>query len=99
MADVIADPETDPSATYAVAPSRVRALTARVVSSGEAGELRTTTPMTGAPLGVLPLSSAGDVVTAIAGARRVQRSWAARPVAERAAVLLRFHDLVLGRQG
>jgi succinate-semialdehyde dehydrogenase/glutarate-semialdehyde dehydrogenase len=99
MADVIADPETDPAATYAVAPSRVRSLTARVVSSGEAGELRTTTPMTGAPLGVLPLSSAGDVVTAIAAARRVQRAWAARPVAERAAVLLRFHDLVLDRQG
>ena len=99
MADVIADPEIDPAATYAVAPSRVRTLIARVVSSREAGELRTTSPMTGAPLGVLPLSSARDVVAAVEAARRAQRAWAATPVAERAAVLLRFHDLVLERQG
>src|SRR5688572_15642691 len=99
MADLVADPEIDPAATYAVAPSRVRALTARVVSSAEAGELRTTTPMTGAPLGVLPLSSARDVVAAIEAARRAQRAWAATPVADRAAVLLRLHDLLLDRQG
>jgi succinate-semialdehyde dehydrogenase / glutarate-semialdehyde dehydrogenase len=99
MADLVADPEIDPAATYAVAPSRVRALTARVVSSAEAGELRTTTPMTGAPLGVLPLSSARDVVAAIEAARRAQRAWADTPVTERAAVLLRLHDLLLDRQG
>lgn len=98
MADVIADPEIDPAATYAVAPSRVRALAARVVASGEAGELRTTTPLTGAPLGMLPLSSARDVVTAIDAGRRAQRGWASTPVTDRAAVLLRFHDLVLDRQ-
>jgi hypothetical protein len=34
MADVIADPELDPAATYAVDPARVRALTARVIASG-----------------------------------------------------------------
>ena len=98
MADVIADPETDPAATYAVAPSRVRTLTSRVVASGEGGELRTTSPMTGAPLGVLPLSTARDVSVAVDAARRAQRAWAATPVRERAAVLLRFHDLVLDRQ-
>ena len=85
MADVIADPETDPAATYAVAPSRVRTLTARVVASGEGGELRTTTPMTGAPLGVLPLSSARDVTVAVDAARRAQRVWAATPVRARSA--------------
>ena len=99
MADVIADPETDPAATYAVAPSRVRTLTSRVVASGEGGELRTTSPMTGAPLGVLPLSSARDVTVAVDAARRAQRAWCATPVRQRAAVLLRFHDLVLDRQG
>ena len=80
MADVIADPETDPAATYAVDPSRVRTLTARVVASGEGGELRTPTPMTGAPLAVLPLSSARDVD---GGGRRGPprpAPWAATPV-------------------
>ena len=61
MAEVIADPETDPSATYAVDPARVRVLAARVVASGDGGEEVTHTPMTGAPLAVLPLSSARDV--------------------------------------
>ena len=32
MAEVVADPETDPIATYAVDPARVRALAARVVA-------------------------------------------------------------------
>jgi succinate-semialdehyde dehydrogenase/glutarate-semialdehyde dehydrogenase len=44
MAEVIADPGTDPRATYAVDPARVRVLTARVVASGDAGEMRTITP-------------------------------------------------------
>lgn len=98
MADVIADPELDPAATYAVDPARVRALTARVIASDGEGELRTTTPMTGAPLAVLPVSSAGDVVRAVDLARAAQRGWEATPVTERAAVMLRLHDLLLDRQ-
>src|SRR6187397_2941846 len=98
MAEVIADPETDPSATYAVDPARVRALAARVVASGDGGEEVTYTPMTGAPLAVLPLSSARDVGVAVDTARGAQRRWAAVPVEDRAAVLLRVHDLVLDRQ-
>ncbi len=99
MADVIADPEIDPRATWAVDPSRVRDLTARAVASGEGGELRTQTPMTGAPLAVLPVADARDVATAVQVASRAQRAWARVPVGERAAVLLRFHDLVLEHQG
>jgi succinate-semialdehyde dehydrogenase/glutarate-semialdehyde dehydrogenase len=57
-----------------------------------------TNAMTGEPLGRVPHCSAGDVVAAAARARAVQSAWAARPIAERAAVLLRFHDLVLQRQ-
>lgn len=98
MADVIADPETDPRATWALDPSRVRGLTARAVASGGGGELATSTPMTGAPLAVLPVADAGDVAAAVQVARRAQRAWARVPVAERAAVLLRVHDLVLERQ-
>src|SRR6478672_12939386 len=98
MAEVIVDPETDPLATYAVDPARVRALAARVVAAGDGGEEVTRTPMTGAPLAVLPLSTARDVGVAIDAARGAQRRWAATSVEERAAVLLRVHDLVLDRQ-
>ena len=98
MAEVVADPETDPNATYAVDPARVRALTARVVAAGDGGEELTRTPMTGAPLAVLPLSTARDVDVAVDAARGAQRRWAATSVEERAAMLLRVHDLVLDRQ-
>jgi succinate-semialdehyde dehydrogenase/glutarate-semialdehyde dehydrogenase len=54
--------------------------------------------MTGDPLGRVPHCSAADVAAAAGRARAVQAAWAARPIAERAAVLLRFHDLVLRRQ-
>ena len=74
MAEVIADPETDPHATYAVDPARVRALTARVVAAGDGGEEVTRTPMTGAPLAVLPLSTARDVGVAVDVARAAQRA-------------------------
>ena len=98
MSNAVVDPETDPRATYALEPSRVRELTAGVVASGEGGTLTTYTPLTGAPLAVLPLSTAADVADAVRRARVAQRRWADVPVAERAAVLLRLHDLVFERQ-
>ena len=54
--------------------------------------------MTGEPLGHVPHCTRADVQSAARRARDVQAQWAARPVSERAAVLLRFHDLVLRRQ-
>ncbi|GIL36914.1 succinic semialdehyde dehydrogenase [Phycicoccus sp. DTK01] len=96
MPDVIVDPETDPRATYAVDPARVRALTARVVASGE--PLTTHTPMTGAPLATLPTSTAADVTVAVARARAAQRRWAGVPLAQRSRLLLALHDLVLERR-
>ena len=54
--------------------------------------------MTGGVLGQVPHCSPADVAAAAQRARGVQKAWAARPVEERAAVLLRFHDLVLERQ-
>ncbi|MEE1940599.1 succinic semialdehyde dehydrogenase [Streptomyces sp. TRM 70361] len=56
------------------------------------------TPFTGEKLADLPEATPEDVAAAFARARRAQRQWAARPVRERAAVLLRFHDLLLSRQ-
>ena len=46
----------------------------------------------------LPASTPEDVAAAFARARAAQRLWAATPVRRRAAVLLRFHDLLLERQ-
>jgi succinate-semialdehyde dehydrogenase/glutarate-semialdehyde dehydrogenase len=57
-----------------------------------------TDAMTGEPLGQVPHCTADDVVAAARRARAVQAEWAARPVAERAAVMLRLHDLVLEHQ-
>ncbi len=98
MADVIADPELDPTATYAVDPARTRRLTARVVAGPGAEQHVTSTPMTGAPLAALPVSTPGDVTVAVATARAAQRAWAGWSLDRRGAVMLRFHDLVLERQ-
>ena len=76
----------------------MNALTSAVVTSDGAGTTTTYAPFTGDVIAELPLSTTDDVTRAYAAARAAQQSWAARPVRERAAVLLRLHDLVLGRQ-
>jgi succinate-semialdehyde dehydrogenase / glutarate-semialdehyde dehydrogenase len=96
--DVIADPETDPTATYAVDPGLARRLTVRVVCSPRARTALTRTPMTGAPLASLPESAPADVTAAYAAARAAQRLWSRIPMGRRARIFLRFHDLVLARQ-
>src|SRR4051812_23093296 len=55
-------------------------------------------PFDGALVGEVPTCTAEDVREAQHRARTAQRQWVARPLAERCAVLLRFHDLVLERQ-
>jgi succinate-semialdehyde dehydrogenase/glutarate-semialdehyde dehydrogenase len=52
-------------------------------------------PFTGAILAEAPKGTAEDVWAACEMAREAQREWARRSVEERAAVLLRYHDLVL----
>jgi succinate-semialdehyde dehydrogenase/glutarate-semialdehyde dehydrogenase len=94
----LADPESDPTATWAVDPARARRLTARVVAAPDARRETTTAPFTGAPLAELPLSTPDDVRVAVARARSAQPVWAARDVRDRAQVLLRLHDLVLARR-
>lgn len=62
-------------------------------------ELRNvTSPLTGEVIGQVPIGTAEDVAKAFTECRRVQKRWAATPVKERAAVLLRYHDLVLEKQ-
>jgi succinate-semialdehyde dehydrogenase / glutarate-semialdehyde dehydrogenase len=69
------------------------------IASGNVGFYREiTNAMTGEPLGQVPHCTRDDVVAAARRAREVQADWAARPLRERAEVMLRFHDSVLSRQ-
>jgi succinate-semialdehyde dehydrogenase/glutarate-semialdehyde dehydrogenase len=69
-----------------------------VPTAGERPPLPVENAMTGGVLGEVPHCTAEDVAEAARRARAVQPRWAAMPVAERAAVLMRLHDLVLDRQ-
>ncbi|WP_265520685.1 succinic semialdehyde dehydrogenase [Oerskovia flava] len=95
--DGLIDPE-HPAATYVLEPEVLAPLVARIATSHEVGMHRSVLPFSGAPLAAIPLSSTDDVAEAVVRARTAQRSWARVPVRERAAVLLRFGDLVLGAQ-
>ncbi|MFF4220694.1 MULTISPECIES: succinic semialdehyde dehydrogenase [Streptomyces] len=78
-----------------VTPALAARLTRPVVGSGSTVSR---TPLTGLRLAELPESTPDDVATAFARAREAQQHWATVPVSARAAVLLRFHDLLLERQ-
>jgi succinate-semialdehyde dehydrogenase/glutarate-semialdehyde dehydrogenase len=83
------------TAADVVTPEVVAQLTRGVVGSGRTANH---TPFTGERLAELPESTPEDVAEAFARARAAQTAWAATPVRRRAAVLLRFHDLLLERQ-
>ncbi|MCL2555272.1 MAG: succinic semialdehyde dehydrogenase [Actinomycetia bacterium] len=78
-----------------VTPDLVARLTRGVAGSGRTANH---TPLTGEKLADLPESTPEDVAEAFDRARLAQQEWAATPARRRAAVLLRFHDLVLARQ-
>lgn len=52
-------------------------------------------PATGEEVGAVPATARGDVSDVVARARKAQRAWGEAPFSERAAVLRRFHDLLL----
>ncbi|KUH37961.1 MULTISPECIES: succinic semialdehyde dehydrogenase [Streptomyces] len=83
------------TAADVVTPEVVAQLVRGVVGSGRTANH---TPFTGERLAELPESTPEDVAEAFARARAAQPAWAATPVRRRAAVLLRFHDLLLERQ-
>jgi acyl-CoA reductase-like NAD-dependent aldehyde dehydrogenase len=92
-----ADPEHDPTGSFAVDPRLVRRLADRVAATG--GEEHTTyAPFTQQPVAALRLSSLADVESAALRARAAQRAWSREPLRRRARVLLDLHDLVLDRQ-
>jgi succinate-semialdehyde dehydrogenase/glutarate-semialdehyde dehydrogenase len=88
-----ADPELDPTASYATDQSVVRRLSGLLRAS--AGAKTTYAPGAGQPIATLPASNPEDVVAAVRSARRTQQTWKRVPLAERAAILLRYHDLIL----
>ncbi|MEZ5320908.1 MAG: succinic semialdehyde dehydrogenase [Microthrixaceae bacterium] len=70
-------------------------LCAYVPGSGEAAAVTTNAPFSGRAIVELPQCSPTDVLVAADKARTAQRAWAAKPIADRARVFLRLHDLVL----
>jgi acyl-CoA reductase-like NAD-dependent aldehyde dehydrogenase len=95
--DTLLDPETDPSASWALDQTRVRRLTGLLrATSGES--VRAISPINGQPLGDVPQSTTVDVEEAFVRARRAQQQWARTSLEERSAIFLRLHDLVLERQ-
>jgi succinate-semialdehyde dehydrogenase/glutarate-semialdehyde dehydrogenase len=73
-------------------------LSGRIQPADASRQREITDAMTGRPLGQVPHCTADDVAAAARRAREVQVEWAARPVSERAEVLMRLHDLVLAHQ-
>src|SRR3954447_25856895 len=91
------DPEHDATASYALEPDYAQSLTRRLLATtGRTVEVRS--PLNGAPLAHLPQSSADDVARAFARARKAQQAWSRVSLDDRAACLLRLHDLVMDRQ-
>ena len=73
-------------------------LLAHVTTVGARDALEVTSPLTEERLGEVPSCEPADVTAAVARAREAQRAWARTSPRERAAVMMRFHDLVLERQ-
>lgn len=98
----MASAEIAAPAAAAYSPRVTRALldrlSASVTTAGARPEAEIRAPFTGQVLGLVPDCSPDDVREAARRAREVQRSWAARPVRERAAVFLRLHDLLIDRR-
>ncbi|MFI1098234.1 succinic semialdehyde dehydrogenase [Streptomyces sp. NPDC020917] len=90
-----AAPTTGRGPQDVVTPDLVARLTRGVAGSGRTANH---TPLTGEKLADLPEATPEDVAEAFDRARLAQQAWAATPARRRAAVLLRFHDLVLARQ-
>ena len=85
----------------AAAPALPQELVDRLLAHATAGgapSVAVFAPATGAKIADLPQSSTADIDAAFATARSAQQQWARVPVRERAAVLRRFHDLVLAEQ-
>src|SRR5512132_2602075 len=79
-----------------VSPSDLMRLRGLLTATGPGMEL--ISPVTGEVIGELPTSTAADVEVGAQIAHRAQQDWAARPIEERAEVLLHFHDHLLDQR-
>src|SRR4051812_38370020 len=85
-------------ASKRISADQIETLSKRVVCGGDREMTEVEQPFTGKPLGWVPKSTPEDVDAAFERAREAQREWKKSSFAERKAVLLRFHDLVMERQ-
>lgn len=84
-------------AQITVSPARVSELTALIRATGD--EARTTvSPLSGADVATIPVSTEQDVLDAFAAARVAQLHWARTPLRQRKKALLKLHDLILKHQ-
>jgi acyl-CoA reductase-like NAD-dependent aldehyde dehydrogenase len=81
-----------------VTSERLSDLAATVRTEAERPAIAVEAPYTGGEIGTIPACEPVDVAAAVERARTAQTDWAARSVGERAAVVSRFHDLVLERR-
>jgi len=98
MATTVGEQRHGPSNPAAIDAALVQRLVGSVTAGARPERHTTVAPWTGEALAELPLSTPADVATAYDVARSAQQAWARRSLADRARVLLRYHDLVLERQ-
>ncbi|MGZ4199378.1 MAG: succinic semialdehyde dehydrogenase [Thermoleophilia bacterium] len=93
----IVDKETaaDRQWTASVGSAMLARLAARAAVAAPGESITQEMPFTGEPLGEVPAGTPADATAAAATAAEAQAAWAHRPLAERAALLLRFHDLLI----
>src|SRR5215211_8019406 len=92
-------PAPPPTGSERVQASQLAGLAARVpAGAGEREWIEVEKPATGELLASVPRCTPEDVEQAVRRARRAQASWRSSGWAERQAILLRFHNLVLDRR-
>ncbi len=96
MATIVADSVvSDRQWSPRVSAAMLVRLAARAAVAASADTMPIEAPFTGEALGEVPAGTPADVAAAVTTARAAQVVWAQRSLEERAAVLLRFHDLFI----
>src|SRR3954469_19367321 len=85
-------------ASKRITAQQLERLAERVATGAPREDREVEQPFNGKPLGWVPKCKPEDMETATARACDVQASWARTSFAERKAILLRYHDLILDRQ-
>ncbi len=92
-------PSPPPTGSRRIDAAKLADLAARVPIAGDDRErIDVENPATGETLATVPRCTPDDVELAVDRAREAQRGWARTGWDERRDVLLRFHDLVIGRR-